>query len=97
MRVRPSEHLKELKLLYVEDDENIREVLAAMLRRPRRELLVAADGEEGLALFEKRRPDIVVSDIRMPRMDGLEMRDASRRPLRRRPSSSRRLSGRAVT
>ncbi len=64
---------QELTVLYVEDDETIRDTLARQLGREVQRLLVAADGEQGLALFESYQPDVVITDIRMPGMDGLEM------------------------
>ena len=73
MRVRPSDALKELTLLYVEDDEAIREALSILLRRYVKKLFVAENGRKGLELFAKHNPNIVISDIRMPQMSGLEM------------------------
>jgi len=63
----------EITILYVEDEHSIRERLAKFLRRFCKELYVAQDGEEGLALYKEHTPDIIVSDIRMPKMTGLEM------------------------
>jgi diguanylate cyclase (GGDEF)-like protein/PAS domain S-box-containing protein len=62
-----------ISLLYVEDDVEAREQLAQFLRRRVRTLHVAGDGLEALALFERHRPDVVLTDILMPRMDGLTM------------------------
>jgi YesN/AraC family two-component response regulator len=73
MRSKPSRNLHEIALLYVEDDDQIREALAQMVRRSVGALYIAKDGKEGAELFREHRPDIVVSDIRMPKMDGLEM------------------------
>ncbi|MBM4182138.1 MAG: response regulator [Betaproteobacteria bacterium] len=67
---------KELSLLYVEDDEDIRNQLSQFLRRRVGTLYTAVNGSEGLASFRAHHPDIVVSDIRMPVMDGLDMADA---------------------
>jgi len=66
-------YLKKLKVLYVEDDSETREQFREFLCRPLGTLITAEDGEEGLELFRIHKPDIVVTDILMPRMDGLTM------------------------
>ncbi len=68
-----SEALKRLSLLYVEDDADIREELARYLRRRVGTLRTAANGREGLEAFREMRPDVVITDIMMPVMDGLRM------------------------
>ena len=65
--------LARLKVLYVEDDEFIREELSETLEFDVKELYVAKDGLEGLEKFKKFSPDIVISDVKMPKMNGLEM------------------------
>jgi len=65
--------LKQFSLLYVEDDESIREQLAQFLKRRVGEFHIATNGAEGLELYRTHRPDLVVSDILMPEMNGLEM------------------------
>lgn len=65
--------LTSIKLLYVEDDKETREELAMILEPWVGELFVAGDGEEGLKLFQAHLPDIVVTDIQMPRLSGLAM------------------------
>ncbi len=65
--------LRGLSLLYVEDDDEIRGHLAKFLGRRVKKLDAAANGREGLALFEDHHHDVVVTDIKMPEMDGLEM------------------------
>lgn len=62
-----------ISILYVEDDEDIRSELVEVLELEFKQVVVAEDGEEGLELFKQYYPDIVVSDIQMPKMDGLEM------------------------
>ena len=62
-----------LKVLLVEDDLRVREVLAAYLAVDGNEVTLAADGVEGLDLARSERPDFIVTDIMMPRMDGLAM------------------------
>ncbi len=63
----------DLHILYAEDDATTREEISLFLKRRAREVSVARDGAEGLALFRKTNPDIIVTDIRMPVMDGLKM------------------------
>lgn len=71
--------LATLTVLYVEDDEITRELLGHFLRRRVGRLLEAADGAEGLALFRAERPTLVITDVQMPRMDGLAMAEQIRR------------------
>ena len=61
------------RILVVDDNTKITEVLAAYLKREGFEPVVAADGLTGLALAEQRRPDLAVLDIMMPGLDGLEL------------------------
>jgi len=65
--------LGKMRILYVEDDEMTREEVAPFLRRYALEVEDAADGQAGLALYREHEFDIVVTDIRMPRMGGLEL------------------------
>lgn len=67
------EYLKTLTLLYVEDDPDITQQFIPLLRRPVGTLITAANGLEGLEAFKTHRPDIVITDIQMPEMDGLTM------------------------
>ncbi len=60
-------------VLYAEDDLMIRMPMVEMLKRRVEKLLVAEDGQEALYFFERFRPDIIITDIRMPRLDGLEL------------------------
>lgn len=67
------DYLEGLKILYVEDEPSIRESLIRFLRRRTSELYVAVNGEEGLMLYRRHKPDMVITDIRMGVMDGFEM------------------------
>jgi PAS domain S-box-containing protein len=62
-------------LLYLEDEAEARELIGRMLARkyPGMELHIGKNGAEGLALYQAHRPDIIVTDIRMPVMDGIRM------------------------
>jgi diguanylate cyclase (GGDEF)-like protein len=59
------------RVLVVDDEEDARTVLAEVLS-PECEVLTAADGEEAVNLARKERPDIVLMDLFMPRLDGLQ-------------------------
>jgi len=62
-----------IKLLYVEDEAIIREQLERLLRRVVKDVITAKNGEEGLSAFKEHSPEIIVTDIKMPQMTGLEM------------------------
>ncbi len=61
------------RVLLVDDDPHIRELLAFAFDKAGMEVCEAGDGEEALAEVARRAPDLVVLDINMPRMDGLEV------------------------
>jgi PAS domain S-box-containing protein len=65
--------LKRLRVLYVEDDAETREELELILSSWVCKLYTAANGEEGLQLYEQHQPDIIITDIQMPVMNGLDM------------------------
>jgi len=73
------------QILIVDDDESIRSLLAAVLAREGFQTATARDGEEGLARFGALAPDIVLMDIRMPGLSGLE---AMRAMLKLRPGAA---------
>ena len=64
---------KNLTLLYVEDDEIIRQNAVDYLSHYFCEIFEAEDGLEALALYRDKRPDIIITDIKMPKLNGLEM------------------------
>lgn len=65
--------LNDLKVLYIEDDAGIREELSETLRMDIETIYVAGNGKEGLEIYRQHLPDAIITDIRMPVMDGLEM------------------------
>lgn len=67
------EKLKNSTILYIEDDDITRENISTYLKRKCKNFYMASDGKEGLELFEKHSPDIIITDIEMPNLDGLSM------------------------
>ena len=61
------------KILIVDDDPHIRSIIAQMVKRSGHSCQTAADGVEALSLIQKHTFDIIISDISMPRMSGLEL------------------------
>lgn len=59
-------------VLVVDDDPNLRLLAASALRRDGHEILEAGDGEEGLQKFRELSPDVIVLDLNMPRLNGIE-------------------------
>ena len=73
-----NESLKSLTLLYVEDDEDSRQEFSKILTRSVGKLITATNGAEGVDAFNRLHPDIILSDISMPVMDGLAMAEKIR-------------------
>lgn len=61
------------RVLVVDDEPNIREVVGLYLRRDGHTVVSAADGEEALEVFRKSEPDLVVLDLMLPKINGLEV------------------------
>jgi two-component system, cell cycle response regulator len=64
---------KDVKVLYVEDDLFSREKLVRILQRRFSHVYTATDGEEGFELFLKHKPELIIADIKMNQMSGLDM------------------------
>jgi two-component sensor histidine kinase len=62
--------------LYVEDDAAAKKALSRFLVKNAKEVFFASDGKEGLKLYDRHKPEIVITDLRMPVMDGLQMSKA---------------------
>jgi len=60
-------------LLLIDDDQDLRESIAVYLSDSGFSLIEAADGKAGLELFYRERPDVVITDLRMPVLDGFEV------------------------
>ncbi len=67
------EKFKRFTLLYIEDDEGLRKVNTRFLTRMFKVLYEARDGQEGYDLYKKYSPDIILTDINMPKLDGLSL------------------------
>jgi DNA-binding response OmpR family regulator len=66
------------KVLIVDDEQNITISIAFLMRREGFEVLVAHDGAEGLRLIRAERPELVLLDIMMPKLNGFEVCQAVR-------------------
>ena len=71
-------YLSQLKILYVEDDDDTREDLRHYLRKKAGRVVTASSGTEGLQKYEEEHPDIVIADILLPGMSGIDMLKAIR-------------------
>ncbi len=67
------ELLKDLRILYVEDEADVRRNAVEYLKRIAKEVLEAADGKEAIKVWADAKPDIIITDISMPRLNGLDM------------------------
>lgn len=66
------------KILLVEDDKSLREIYGVRLLAEGYDIVSAGDGEEALAMAIKERPDLIVSDVMMPKISGFDMLDILR-------------------
>lgn len=65
--------MEDVKILVVDDEQNIVDLVSAYLKKDGFRVLTALDGETGLSLAKQEQPDLIVLDIMLPRMDGLEV------------------------
>lgn len=68
-----TELLKQITLLYVEDDESVRTVFERVLKNKVKNLYIAVDGQDGYEKYCEYKPDIILTDIKMPKQNGIEM------------------------
>ena len=61
------------QVLIVDDEPNLRKILAAQLSRDGYEVMLAEDGEQGLTMLRENHIDLIVTDLKMPKVDGMEL------------------------
>lgn len=66
------------KILLVEDDNNLREIYEARLQAEGYDITSAQDGEQALVVAKEQKPDLIISDVMMPKISGFEMLDILR-------------------
>jgi two-component system cell cycle response regulator DivK len=71
-------------ILYVEDNELNRKIVRDLLRRTSYRLIEAPDGESGMAIAREQRPDLILMDIQLPKVSGIE----ATRTLRSEPATA---------
>jgi CheY-like chemotaxis protein len=67
------------KVLVIDDEANVRMVTDLLLTRMGHQVLLADNGRMGLQLFRQEHPDVIVLDVKMPEMDGVEVLKQIRR------------------
>lgn len=60
-------------ILIIDDDDGVRRALEKILVREDHRILTATDGAEGMRILEEEQPDLVITDVYMPEMDGIEL------------------------
>lgn len=65
--------LSSFTLLYAEDEEGIRNNIQEILQFLFKDIYLAKNGEEAYKIYEEKKPDLIITDIKMPKMDGLEL------------------------
>jgi len=65
--------MEQYKVLLIEDDDTAREQLARVIKKEGFTVLIAMNGQEGLDLFKSENPHIIITDIKMPHIDGMEV------------------------
>ena len=78
MKIRPLEPLLSCRILLVEDNADLAEVTAEFIRASGPEVRIASSGQEALEMADAFRPEIVLCDMRMPDMSGLDVLKALR-------------------
>ena len=66
------------KVLLVEDDNNLREIFEMRLQAEGYQTFTAGNGEEGLSVAMKEKPDLIIADVMMPKLSGFDMLETLR-------------------
>lgn len=66
------------RLVFCEDEAQIQKLIRIAMRSTAHEVHIAVDGQEGLELIERLRPDVIFTDVAMPRLNGFELAGALR-------------------
>lgn len=61
------------KILVIDDDEQMRVMLEEMLKRANHEVVLACDGNEGMALYKESPTDVIITDLVMPNKNGIDL------------------------
>jgi len=64
---------KDFSILYIEDDDGIRDINLNTFKRMFKNAYDAKDGENGYEIYLQKKPDIIITDIKMPKMDGIQL------------------------
>ena len=67
-----------MRILAIDDTRTLRELLCRTLRAAQYDVVEAENGEDGLSRFAEQRPDVVITDLNMPVLDGIEFTRACR-------------------
>jgi CheY-like chemotaxis protein len=74
------------KILFAEDEELIRQIVTVLLKRRGFRVIAARDGREALQIYQREKPDLLLSDVNMPNMGGFELLDKIREKDKRLPA-----------
>ena len=75
----PTTERRRPRILVADDERSMRELLAIVLRREGYDVLLAENGREAIALIEKEPIDLLISDIKMPDLSGVDVLRAAKR------------------
>lgn len=65
--------MTKLRVLLIDDDDGIRELMRKIIEKEGFDAIVAMDGKDGLEIFKKEKPEIIITDLKMPKVDGMEV------------------------